>query len=152
MRRPGGRATIAFLVLLLGATCAVEARAGTPEPVVDPTKPCFLKGCSVLPPRGEGWTIARDFGSLTFVRRVDSNAHTCVASVSARFVPHPVTDPGSFRAGIAASLRASAEERQVQPIAFEVLPDTACSPLGARYRFALEDRKVPNYKGKTFVL
>lgn len=138
------------LVLFLGVTPVVRAQGYSA--VSNPAAPYYFRGGWVLPPPGSGWKCQRlpdAVDAFNFVRG-EGSQHSWAASVTTMDL-----EAVSSHEDLSKLARLRAEKGQGRPVtlrSFEATPDSTIAPLAVRYRYQIEDRKVPYDKGKLYVL
>lgn len=143
MRVPG----VLFMIL-----CAADMVAAQPfSPVTHPLTPYYFRGGSVMVPPGGDWNLQRPGApvAIAFGRGPDFR-HTWAAVVSTIEVD---STPSLDELGKVARFRAiEGHGRPMTEKRFEMSRDSSLAPLAIRYRYLLEDRKVPYDKGKLYLL
>ncbi len=140
---------LAVLTLALGL--ARNAAAQGYARIDDPTHRFYFTGGSVLLPPGDDWVRQWPQGDvkLIFVRGTDSR-HTWAAIVST-FEIDTVLDRAALER-LARFRSLEGQGRPLTPRSFDVVPDSTLAPTAVRYRYQVEDHKVPHAKGKTYLL
>ncbi len=146
------RTATAALLLLVSGAFPGPSIAQSPTAVRDPTEHYFAAGGAVLPPRGDGWVVDRGADYVMFGRQAGSKTHTCVASVEGMFIAKLPPTADSLRKVVIQTLAVGKDRPKMRQIALEVVRDSTFAPLCFRYRLLCEDRGVPHYEGKRFML